>query len=161
MSVTGQKVLVALLSLALVGALVTAGGVDARRQAEARRHAQAMLDDAANPQLARGRAVFVKYSCNACHGAAGVGGINNINSESGGKVNGLLRVSETYTAAELADRIRNGTPLPIGKTDPTGPDPPIHMPPFRDLIAGQEMNDLVAYLMSLRPPPGEAKSSGW
>jgi mono/diheme cytochrome c family protein len=35
------------------------------------------------------------------------------------------------------------------------------MPAFRDLISGQEMRDLVAYLMSLRPPPGEAKASEW
>jgi len=35
------------------------------------------------------------------------------------------------------------------------------MPAFRDLITGQEMLDQVAYLMSLRPPPGEAKSSEW
>jgi cytochrome c553 len=159
MSVTAQKFLVAVLSLALVAALVAAGSVDARRQGEAQRHARLALDDAANPQLARGRAVFVKYSCNGCHGAGGVGGIDNLNSESGGKINGLLHVSETYTTAELVERIRTGTPT-IGKTDPTGPEPPIRMPPYRDLIAGQELNDLVAYLLTLRPPPGEAKS-GW
>ena len=160
MSVTAQKVVVAVLSLALVAALLAAGSVDARRQAEARKHAEAMLDDAANPQSARGKAVFVKYSCNACHALGGVGGIMNLNAESGGKVNGLLHVSETYTPAELAEKIRSGVPT-VGKGDPTGPDPPLHMPPYRDLIAGQELRDLVAYLMSLRPPTGEAKSSSW
>jgi cytochrome c1 len=84
----------------------------------------------------------------------------NLNAESGGQVNGLLHVSESYTPAELAEKIRTGVPT-VGKADPTGPDPPLHMPPYRDLIAGQEMRDLVAYLMSLRPAPGEAKSSGW
>ncbi|MBI1797543.1 MAG: cytochrome c [Candidatus Eisenbacteria bacterium] len=160
MSVTAQKLVVALLSLALVAALVAAGSVDARRQAEARKHAEAMLDDAAQPQIARGRAVYTKYSCNACHAAGGTGGIMNLNAESGGKVNGLLHLSESYRPAELAEKIRNGVPT-VGKGDPTGPDPPLHMPPYRDLIAGQEMRDLVAYLMSLRPPPGEAKSSAW
>lgn len=160
MSLTAQKIVVALLSIALVAALMVAGSVDARRQAEARRHAEALLDDAANPQLARGRAVFARYSCNACHGAGGAGGISNINAESGGKVNGLLHVSETYTATELMEKIRNGVPN-VGKGDATGPDPPLHMPAFRDLIAGQEMRDLVAYVMSLRPPPGEAKSKAW
>ena len=160
MSVSGQKILVAILSLALVAALLVVGSVDARRQAESRKHAEAMLDDAANPQIARGKAAFVKYSCNACHSAGGVGGIANLNAESGGKVNGLLHVSESYTAEEVAEKIRNGVPT-VGKGDPTGPDPPLHMPPFRDLIAGQEMRDLVAYVMSLRPPPGEQKSSGW
>jgi cytochrome c553 len=160
MSVTMQKLVVALLSLALFSALLVTGSVDARRQAIARRHAEAALDDAANPQVARGRAVFERYSCNACHGAGGAGGIMNINAESGGKVNGLLHVSETYSVAELQERIRGGVPT-VGKTDPTGPDPPLHMPPFRDLISGQDLNDLVVYLMSLRPPPGEAKASGW
>lgn len=30
----------------------------------------------------------------------------NINAESGGKVNGLLRVSESYTLAEVAEKAR-------------------------------------------------------
>jgi len=160
MSVTTQKLFVAFLSLALFAALVATGAVDARRQAEARKRAEATLDDAANPQIARGRAVFERYSCNACHGAGGAGGINNLNAESGGKVNGLLHVSETYSVSELQERIRGGVPT-VGKADPTGLEPPLKMPPFRDLISGQEMSDLVAYLMSLKPPPGEAKSSSW
>jgi len=160
MSVLAQKLVVAALTLGLVAALVASGSVDARRQSLARKHAEAMLDDAANPQIARGKAVFVKYSCNACHAPGGTGGIMNLNAETGGKVNGLLHVSESYTPAEVAEKIRTGVPT-VGKSDPTGPDPPLHMPPYRDLIAGQEMRDLVAYLMSLRPPPGEAKSSNW
>jgi cytochrome c553 len=119
-----------------------------------------MLDDAANPQIARGRAVFAKYGCNACHGAGGGGGIMNLNAEGGGRVNALLHVSETYTTSELAEKIRTGVPT-VGKSDATGPDPPLHMPPSRDLIEGQEMRDLVAYLMSLRPTAGEPKSTGW
>ena len=111
MSVTTQKLFVAFLSLALFAALVATGAVDARRQAEARKRAEATLDDAANPQIARGRAVFERYSCNACHGAGGAGGINNLNAESGGKVNGLLHVSETYSVSELQERIRGGLRL--------------------------------------------------
>jgi mono/diheme cytochrome c family protein len=160
MSVTAQKVLVSVLTLGLVAALFVSGSVDARRQNQARKRAEALLDDAANPQMARGKAVFVKYSCNACHSLGGVGGIMNLNAESGGKINGLLHVSESYTSAELAEKIRTGVPT-VGKADPTGPDPPLHMPAYRDLIAGQELRDLVAYLMALRPPPGEAKSSNW
>jgi cytochrome c553 len=160
MSLNGQKLLVAALSLALFGALIATAQVDARRQDEARKHAVAALDAAANPQLARGRAAFTKYSCNACHGPGGTGGIMNLNAESGGQVNGLLRVSETYTTAELAEKIRGGVPE-VGKGDPTGPTPPLHMPAYRDLIAGQELTDLVAYLSSLRPPPGSAKASSW
>jgi len=155
-----QKYVVAALSLALFGALLAAGGVDLRRQRVARLQAAAALDDAANPQLARGRKVFVKYGCNSCHNDAGAGGILNLNAEGGGRVNSLQHVFETYTTAELADKIRAGVPV-VGKEDPTGPDPPLHMPPFRDLIAGAEMNDLVAYLMSLRPPAGSPTKSEW
>lgn len=160
MSVTSQKVIVAVLSLALFGALVAAGAVDARRQAEARKHATAALDAAINPQLVRGRGVYEKYSCNACHGANAEGGVMNLNAESGGKVNGLLRVSETYTQSELAEKIRTGVPE-VGKADATGPEPPLRMPPYRDLIAGQEMRDLVAFLWSLRPKEDENKGPGW
>lgn len=160
MSVTGQKYFVAFLSLALAGALIAAGGVDAKRQADARKHEESLLDDAAHPQIARGKAVFVKYSCNACHGPGATGGIQNLNAESGGKINDLLHVSETYTTAELAEKIRNGTPT-VGKADATGPEPPIHMPAFRELIAGQEMTDLVAYLMSLRPAQADSNASAW
>jgi len=160
MSLSMQKLLVAVLSLALFAALIAAGGVDARRQAEARKQAVAALDAAANPQLARGRAVFAKYSCNACHGPGGTGGIMNLNAETGGQVNSLLRVSETYTSAELMEKIRTGVPE-VEKGDPTGPSPPLRMPAYRDLVAGTEMTDLVAYLLSLRPPPGTAKSTAW
>ena len=71
--------------------------VDPSLAAEEKSH----LSDAAlalNPQLARGRAVFLKYSCNACHGQTAEGGMNNLNSETGGKITGLTRLNETFTA---------------------------------------------------------------
>ena len=160
MTVAGQKYLVAFLSLALFGALVAAGTIDERRQAAARKHAAALLDDMANPGMARGRKVFVKYGCNACHNEAGAGGILNLNAEGGGKVNSLQHVFESYTPAELGEKIRTGVPS-VGKEDPTGPEPPLRMPSYRALIAGTEMDDLVAYLMSLRPPEGGSKPTQW
>jgi mono/diheme cytochrome c family protein len=160
MSVTGQKYLVAFLSLALAGALFAAGRVDAQRQAVARKHAEGLLDEAVHPQIARGKLVFAKYSCNACHGAGGSGGILNINAESGGRINGLQHVFESYTAAELAEKIRTGVGV-VGKADPTGPEPPVRMPAFRDLIAGQEMNDLVNYVMSMRPAVADSGTAAW
>ncbi len=161
MTVNGLKMVVALLSVALVGALIAAAGVDAQRQHEAERRANVALEAAINPQIARGRAVFEKYSCNACHGRDGSGGIHNINSETGGRINDLTHVFETYTPAEVADRVRNGV-AEVGKNDPTGPDPPLHMPPYRDLIGGQELKDLVAFVSSLRPAPGsKPDSTGW
>ena len=158
MSITAQKYLVAVLSLALFAALVVVGGVDARRQAAEQRAHASPSAAALNPQLDRGGQVYLKYSCNACHGLNGEGGINNLNSETGGKINGLTKLNETFTTEELVAHIQKGVPE-VGKGDPTGPDPPLHMPPFQNLIAGQEMSDLVAYLQSLGPKP--SKSSGW
>ena len=57
----------------------------------------------------------------------GGGGIENVNAQTGGEVNGLTRVSETYTLNELLDKIRNGV-ADVDKADPTGSDPPLRMP---------------------------------
>lgn len=158
MSVQAQKILVGLLSLVLFVALAIAGGIDRSRRPQ-------MAPDSAavaaftNPQFARGREVYAKYSCNACHGAAGKGGIRNLNAESGGQINGLLKVNESYSSKELAEKIRNGV-TEVGKGDPTGPEPPLHMPAYRELISGQEMTDLVAYLMALSPR-SDKPGGGW
>jgi cytochrome c553 len=160
MTVTAQKYLVASLSLALFAALIAVGGVDAQRRAQAAKSRQVPLAGALNPQLERGRIVFMKYSCNACHGMSGSGGIKNLNAQTGGEINGLTRVSETYTRQELMERIRNGVPN-VDKADPTGPDPPLRMPAYKDLVAGQEMDDLAAYLFSLRPAESSKPSETW
>lgn len=157
MSITTQKLLVAALSLALFAALIVAGRVDSSRRSDSS-HGAPLTAATLDPQLQRGRLVFVKYSCNACHGPAGSGGIHNLNAETGGQINGLTKVSETYTTAELAEKIRTGVAV-VEKADPTGPEPPLHMPAYRDLITGTEMQDLVAYLMSLGA--GKPKSSSW
>ena len=103
MTLTAQKFIVGALTLALFGSLLAAGLIDSARQAEARKRSIAALDAAVNPQLARGRAIFTKYGCNACHSANGIGGIKNINAETGGEINSLLHVSESYTEAEVAE----------------------------------------------------------
>jgi|SRR6266853_581200 len=160
MTVTAQKYLVASLSLALFAALIAVGGVDAQRRAQAAKSRQVALAGALNPQLERGRIVFTKYSCNACHGTGGSGGIKNLNAQTGGEINGLMQVSETYTQQELIERIRNGVPN-VDKADPTGPDPPLRMPAFKGLIGGQEMDDLAAYLFSLRPSENSRPPESW
>jgi len=161
MNLTAQKFLVAALCLALFFALLIVGEVDAKRQAaQARAAAAGATAEATNPQLQRGRQVFLKYSCNACHGDRGGGGIKNLNAETGGEINGLLHLTETYTTDELKEQIQKGTPE-VEKDDPTGPDPPLHMPAYRDYIAGQEMQDLVAYLMSLQVGEPKSKKSEW
>ncbi len=98
----------------------------------------------------RGRAVFVKYGCAGCHGPAGVGGVPNPNAKTAGQVPGLIHVADAYTTAELAKFIANGqrdiTPL-----DPKFPAPPLYMPAWGGTIKPGEMDDLVAYLFSLKP----------
>ena len=160
MTVTAQKYLVASLSLALFAALIAVGGVDAQRRAQAAKSRQIAVAGALNPQLERGRMAFVKYSCNACHGMNGSGGIKNLNAQTGGEINGLTRVNETYTRQELMDRIRNGVPN-VDKADATGPDPPLRMPAYKDLIGGQELDDLAAYLFSLKPAAESKPSESW
>ena len=160
MTVTAQKYLVAFLSLALFATLIAVGGIDAQRRALAAKARRVALAGALNPQLERGRMVFVKYGCNGCHGASGEGGIKDYNAQTGGEINGLTRVSETYTRDELIERIRNGVPT-VDKADPTGPDPPLHMPPYKDLIGGQEMQDLTAYLFSLKPAAETKSGEAW
>jgi mono/diheme cytochrome c family protein len=161
MTPTAQKFLVAALCLALFCALIVVGGVDAKRRADqAQAAASAAGAQATNPQLQRGRQVYLKYSCNACHGDRGAGGVKNLNAETGGEINGLLHLTETYTTDELKEQIRKGTPE-VEKADPTGPDPPLHMPAYREYIAGQEMQDLVAYLMSLQVAEAKSKKSEW
>jgi mono/diheme cytochrome c family protein len=150
---------VIVLSLILFAALMIAGGIDAKRRGSSEPDS-ATVAAMASPQLERGRQAFLKYSCNACHGTAGRGGVKNLNAETGGEVNGLLRVSETYTPEELAQKIQAGVPE-VGKADPTGVEPPLRMPPYRDLLGGQELRDLVAYLRSLGSKAAKSDSTAW
>ncbi len=160
MSVTAQKYLVAALSLALAAAVSVAGGVEARLRANAARDAAARPAGPLDPQLDRGRQLYEKYSCVACHGAGGMGGVHNVNAQTGGMINGVRLVAETYTKADLAKKILDGVPL-VPKSDPNGPTPPLAMPSYRGVIGYQEMQDLTEYLFSLKPPASKKKSDEW
>lgn len=156
MSVTAQKYLVAALSLALLAAVAVAGSVELRMRASAAAtepHAAGPLD----PQLDRGRQVYERYSCVACHGVRGAGGVYNVNAQTGGMINGLRFVAETYTKQDLSKKILEGVPV-VPKADPSGPTPPLAMPPYRGVIGHEEMQDLMAYLFSLKPAGAKAKA---
>lgn len=160
MTVNAQKYLVALLSLLLLGALVVAGTVDARRRA-AQQAGQTQAAGPLDPQLDRGREIYEKYSCIACHGPGGAGGVHNANAQTGGMINGLRFVGETYTKSDLAKKILDGVPV-VPKADANGPNPPLAMPAYRGLIGYQETQDLVEYLFSLKPPgTKKAKADQW
>ena len=157
MSVTTQKYLVAVLSLVLGGALVAVGGVESRLRAAPGPTSSAAAGPL-DPQLDRGRQVYEKYSCIACHGPGGAGGVNNVNAQTGGKINGLKYVAESYTKPDLAKKILDGVPV-VPKADANGPKPPLAMPSYSGTIAGQEMEDLVKYLFSLQP--AGKKADNW
>lgn len=69
----------------------------------------------------------------------------------------LRFVAETYSKEDLARRILDGVPV-VPKADPNGPNPPLGMPPYRSTIRFEEMQQLVNYLYSFRPP-GETKAA--
>ena len=152
MSVTAQKFVVAALSLVLVAAVVAAGRVESRLQAE-REEAGSARTGPLDPVLDRGRQLYDKYSCVACHGAGGAGGVYNANAQTGGMINGVRFVAETYTKEDLTKKILDGVPV-VPKANPNGPNPPLAMPSYRGIIGVEEMRELVDYLFSLKPPGG-------
>lgn len=159
MTMTMQKYLVAVLSLGLVAAVVAAGTVESRLRLEADK-AAGVGAGPLDPALDRGRQLYEKYSCVACHGAGGAGGVYNANAQTGGMINGVRFVAETYTREDLAKKILDGVPV-VPKADPSGPNPPLAMPSYRGVIGVEEMRGLVDYLYSLRPPGASSKTTQW
>lgn len=115
----------------------------------------AAVQDASTPE-GRGALVYARYGCAMCHGEDGRGGLPNANSETEGKVPGVVFVKEGYTEAELRRLLLNGTPT-IGRTDPDGPQPPFRMPGWSGEMTRADVDDLVRYLISLYPKDAEAK----
>jgi|GEM_PF-1062422 len=98
----------------------------------------------------RGRLIFNKAGCVACHGQFGGGGYPN-NNVAGHLIPSLTLVSDGYSKAELRVKIHNGsTPLP---DDPSKPRALIQMPKWGDQLASDEIDALVEYLYSLKPKP--------
>jgi mono/diheme cytochrome c family protein len=98
----------------------------------------------------RGREVYRKYGCAGCHGPEGKGGVPNPNAKTAQLVPGLIRVAEGYTKEELKARILNGQ-HEISALNPKRSPPPLYMPAWRGTIKDAEVDDLVAYLISLKP----------
>jgi mono/diheme cytochrome c family protein len=98
----------------------------------------------------RGREVFRKYGCAGCHGIDAKGGVPNPNAKTAELVPDLIRVAEGYTKDELKQRILKGQ-REISALDPKRPPPPLYMPPWGGIIKDAEVDDLIAYLISLKP----------
>ena len=98
----------------------------------------------------RGRAVFNAFGCAACHGAGGDGGRRNWNSGLAGEVPPLVYVKAYYgqDVESLKRLIRNGR-QPVPRARASGPNPSLYMPAWKDRISEEELDALVAYLLSL------------
>jgi mono/diheme cytochrome c family protein len=95
-----------------------------------------------------GRQVYDKFGCAGCHGPDARGGVRNFNYHNDVTPN-LRRAVATYTREELKDKISHGVPF-IAKHDPKGPTFSFYMPAWKDKIKGQDLEDLVTYLQSIK-----------
>ncbi len=98
--------------------------------------------------VAKGRYVYDKFGCAACHGADARGGIRDYNAQYDVTPN-LRRVVGTYTREEIKSKISEGVPF-IAKHDPNGPTPPFYMPAWKSKIKGDDLENLVTYLQSIK-----------
>jgi len=98
----------------------------------------------------RGREVFRKYGCAGCHGPEGKGGVPNPNAKTAQQIPALTFVADSYTKAELKKLVQAGQ-RDIVAMDPHLPPPPLYMPAWGSTIKDAEIDDLVAYLFSLKP----------
>jgi mono/diheme cytochrome c family protein len=114
------------------------------------------VESPAGDAAARGRLAYQAYGCAMCHGADAKGGFANPNSESAGKVPGLVMVKEGYLEREVIQKILDGAPH-IGKADANGPTPPYRMPGWKDRMTRADATDLAKYLISLYPKKDEDK----
>ncbi|MFN0118306.1 MAG: c-type cytochrome [Elusimicrobiota bacterium] len=95
-----------------------------------------------------GRWVFEEYGCAACHGSDARGGIRNYNSQYDVTPN-LRKVVATYSREDLREKLNKGVAF-IARHDPHGPQPPLYMPGWETKIKGDEMEDLITYLYSIK-----------
>ncbi|MDE2144301.1 MAG: cytochrome c [Elusimicrobia bacterium] len=108
------------------------------------------------PAIERGKLIFNKAGCVACHGQFGGGGYPN-NNVAGGLIPSLTLVSDGYSKPELHAKIQNGSiPLP---NDPSAPPALIHMPKWGDQLKPDEIDALVEYLYSLKPKPAPGSAA--
>ena len=74
----------------------------------------------------------------------------NPNAKTAQLVPGLIHVADGYTKDELKTRILKGQ-REIPALDAKRPPPPLYMPAWGGTIKDAEVDDLIAYLISLKP----------
>ncbi|MBI4370213.1 MAG: c-type cytochrome [Elusimicrobia bacterium] len=128
-------------------------------------YAPAAPDPALDSAVARGKHVYEKYGCAGCHGVEAKEGRRNFNALGQGQdaaapdqIAEMAKGREptlpdtvgTFTRDELKLKIQNGVPSNnIVKFKADGPTPPLYMPAWKEKIKGQELEDLVTYLLSI------------
>ena len=148
MSITSQKLLVGFLGLALFFSVMTVGYVDQQRRKK--QPSGAVVSVSVDPKFEKGRKLYEKLSCIACHGSDGVHGAANFNAQTNEQVPPVAFVATSFTKDQLKKKIRKGV-TQSEKLDDGGPVPPLSMPAYEGLINDIQMEDLIAYLYSLQP----------
>ena len=150
MSIITEKYLVGIMGLILVGSVFATGYLDSQRRKKENVPRASEAAPPLSPELQSGLKIYEEFSCLACHGPGGKGGVHNFNAQTGQEVPSLIHVADSYTKPELIAKIQIGVTIEP-KLDPSGPVPPLHMPGFKDMLTDDQLDDLVAYLMSLKP----------
>ncbi len=106
--------------------------------------------------IERGQMIFNDAGCVACHGQNGYGGYPN-NNVAGGLIPSLTHVADSYSDHELHEKIKLGAnPIAV---DASKPAPMIRMPKWGEELKSDEIDALVAYLMSLEPKSSSKSSA--
>ena len=113
-------------------------------------NAPSAADLAKMTPVERGHIVFQKYGCFQCHGQDAKGGVANPNAKTAEQIPSLIYVADGYTKGELINFIKRGE-RDIPRMNPAGPEPPHFMPKWGPIITDAELDDLAAYLLSLKP----------
>lgn len=106
-----------------------------------------------------GRAVFEKHGCAGCHGAGGLGGRKNWNAQLGEEEPSLVYVKAYYDRESLKELIRNGR-QPVPRLNPARPAPALYMPPWKEKIPEEDLEQLVDYLFSLYDQVAQEQQRG-
>ena len=93
---------------------------------------------------ARGRMIYSRAGCVACHGPAGTGGHPNPGAH-GGIIPALAPLMGTYTKPELAAKIKRGVVPEIHD----GPPAEVDMPGWEGVLDDGELDALADYLLTL------------
>ncbi|TPW21464.1 MAG: hypothetical protein FD126_669, partial [Elusimicrobia bacterium] len=99
--------------------------------------------------------LYAKAGCVACHGPGGTGGHPNAGAK-GGRIPALAGVAETFSAAELVEKVRLGSRPE--KADPAGPEPAVVMPAWGATLDEAELAAVAEYLLGLG---GAKKGEQW